>query len=225
MTEYVEVVSTVSLVDDFLNFKTAKEELENEEEKKIFYFAQNLISKLTNNEIEFALNIIEKIKALNLTGKVQKGGTNEIITFEKKNNEVIVKSIKRNNFLYYVLNIFLILITYTIISHLFRNTLILQKDLIAEQFKRINKELKNEQEELNLMNNYILQLNQISTMKQIEPFIFEENEIEDLSFSNIFEDINEENNTFNLLSRFYTQIKQYTEFDPSIHLPDMGNLI
>lgn len=238
--EKVEVVvSTNTLIDNFLKFKNAEQELKNKTDIETFDLTKNLINNLSDNEIRFALNIIEEIKALNLTKTPQNGGANEIITFEEKDGKVIVKSIKRNNFLYYILNIFLILITYTIISTLFQNSFKMNIDLINKQFDSIQTETKEPVMELIKMNEYIEQFSRlnenanlhidefsrlsnndnlpiIQTIEEVKPFIIQEDyEIYD----------NNDTNMFSLLSKLYQQVKSYTNFNIDDHFPDIGLLI
>ena len=235
-----EVVSTKSLIDNFFKFKNAEQELKNDTDIKIFNLTKYLINKLTNKEIEFALNIIEQIKTLNLKKqKGQNGGANEIITFQEKEGKVIVKSIKRNNCLYYIFNILLLLITYGIISTLFQNTFILNIDLINKQFDSIQTETKEQVMEITKMNEYIQQFSRlneddnlhidefsrlsnndnlpiIQTIEEVKPFIIQENyEIYD----------NYDTNMFSLLSKLYQQVKSYTNFNIDDHFPDIGLLI
>lgn len=204
-----------NLIKQFLEFKSLQINEVNHEDKIL----HQVLSRLDDEEITFALKIIEFIESIK--SKDQYGGAREIIEFKTENGKVIVKSIKRNNFLYYILNIFIVLITYTFISYLFKNTLKLQKDLIESQIKQIATELNTQSDELRQMNDYISKLQQISTAKLIEPFILEEKDDIVLPFSYT----NDENNIINLLQNFYTQIKLYTNFHPEKHLPDIGNLI
>jgi hypothetical protein len=141
-----------NLIKQFLEFKSLQINEVNHEDKIL----HQVLSRLDDEEITFALKIIEFIESIK--SKDQYGGAREIIEFKTENGKVIVKSIKRNNFLYYIINIFIVLITYTFISYLFKNTLKLQKDLIESQIKQIATELNTQSDELRQMNDYISKL-------------------------------------------------------------------
>jgi len=210
------------LINKFLEIKSFKQDKIYKKDQ-ILHNVLSILSNLDVEEIKFALKIVEFIESKKLE-EGQKGGAGETIEFENINGKVSVKMTSRNNFLYYILNIFVVLITYALISSLFQNTIIMQTELIQNEFALIRNEVSDPSREAAIMNTYIQRLAELNnnavihTIDAVKPLIMEGKPF-------IIEgEITGEKGILVSLSDLYGLLKGYLNFDVNNHFPDMINL-
>lgn len=227
----VDTVDTVNsledLVNNFLEFKniTFDDNIITFDDKKEYTGIHNFLTELTDNEIRFALTIINKIEGNKLRNLGQNGGddTEQIITFKPSSNGTTVTITKRNKFLYYVLNIFFMLITFSIIKSFFQNTINLNMVLIEENVKQVQNEIAIPNGNVDQMNSYINSLRELLAteviLQNIEPLILPKSlKLPETS-------LDSDNDMFTTLKKIYGTIKENINFEPEKHLPDVNKLL
>ena len=222
------VNSTEVLVNNFLEFNKLNENkneniIFDDDNKQIYkqIYEELKKLKLTENEIRFALTIINKIEGKRFLN--QKGGDgNDLIDI--KGTTVTIT--KRNKFLYYVLNIFFMLITFSIIKSFFQNTIQLNMKLIEDNVNQLNSALAKPNQHVDKMNSLINSLWELQGGNELATEVMLKN-IKPLELPLELDSNNgmvEYNGMFTNLKNLYIKTKTILQFEPTEHFPDVKKL-